>query len=337
MSARSIGAISLLAFAAACGGEEPPTLELVPIVVLGDTSGPGMFVTQPYTVARLPNGRYLVGAYSNELVRVFDSTGEFLSSIGKQGPGPEEYSSPSLVMVDDDGTIVIMDNELRSRTELTSKLVFRRRDRLGGNALWFSELLSDGSYVLNRPVLTPDGGASIQSYARDGTPLGDYEEPVIPCKDPNECMWNSPRIFAGDGAGGLWAARPVAWPAVFRYDSVGNLLRQFDLQLEWFPHGAPKGGAEYPTLSSMWVDDDGRMWLAGRSPTAPTGADSIRHGGLSHVDVLDSLSGMAFAAATVGEAELVHLLGDHLVAAIGEDSAGFYRVRVYRAVLHDGT
>lgn len=335
MSARSLATTSLLAFAAACGGDEAPSLALVPIVVLGDTAGPGMFASEPFTVARAADGRYLVGAYSNELVRVFDSTGAYLSSIGKLGPGPEEYSSPNLVMVDDDGAIVIMDSEMRARTELTPDLAFRRRDRLGGSALWFSELLSDGSYVLNRPVLTPDGGPSILSFARDGTPLGDYEEPVAPCKDPNECMWSSPRIFAGDGAGGLWAARPVAWPAVFRYDSSGNLLRQFDLDLEWFPHAAPKAGADYPTLSSMWVDHDGRLWLAGRSSTGST--DSMLPGTLGRVDVMDSITGSPIAAAMLGDANLVHLLGDAQVAAIVEDSAGYYRVRIYRAVLRDGS
>ena len=334
---RELVALMLAGFAVACGGEEAPSLRLEPIATLGDTSGPGMFVAEPFSIARTLDGRYLVGVYDNELVRLFDSTGAYLTSIGQIGPGPREYISPSLVTVHDDGSIIIMDNPGGTRTELAADLSFRRRDRLGGQALWFAGLLSDGSYVLNRPVSLPGGGSSIRRFGRDGSPLDDYEEPAFQCSDPNECMWHSPRIFDGDASGGLWAARPAAWPAVFRYDRDGNLQREFDLRLGWLPAGRPQQGGSYPMLSSMRVDNRGRLWLAGTAPTPAASGDASSTSRTGHVAVLDSISGAPIAEASVPDAHLLHLLRENVVAVTSEDSLGFYHVRLYRALLSGGS
>lgn len=334
MTLRRLIASAMVALAAGCGGEKEPSLQLEPIATLGDSSGKGMFVTEPFTLARTLDGKYLVAVYENELVRLFDSTGTYLESIGQLGPGPREYISPSLVMVDDSGTVIIMDNPSGTRTELAADLSFRRRDRLGGQALWFAGLLSDGSYVLNRPVFRPDGGSSIRRFRRDGSLMDDYEEPAFQCNDPNECMWHSPRLFDGDASGGLWAARPAAWPEVFRYNGDGDLLREFELQLSWLPAGRPQGGS-YPMLSSMRVDDRGRLWLAGIAPALAGSDDAAETSRTGHVAVLDSISGAPIASTTVPDVHLVHLLRENVVAVTSEDSLGFYHVRLYRALLSD--
>lgn len=76
----------------------------------GEAAGPQSFYrVAPGLVDADGDGRvYVLNGASAEVV-VFDSTGEFVRSMGSQGPGPGELERPGALSVGDDGVVSVFD------------------------------------------------------------------------------------------------------------------------------------------------------------------------------------------------------------------------------------
>lgn len=78
---------------------------------LGDVDGPG-FLEEAQHVLRDAQGRYWVG--QRGFLKVFDSEGMFVATVGRLGQGPMEFDRPAAINVDPDGGVVVFD--MRRRT-----------------------------------------------------------------------------------------------------------------------------------------------------------------------------------------------------------------------------
>ncbi|MGH7582185.1 MAG: 6-bladed beta-propeller [Gemmatimonadales bacterium] len=144
--------IALVAAVAGCGGANTPGLarsvtDTLPGGVIrvmnsgptawADTNGwkllyvrtvqpasdaPGELIS-PWEIVLLNDGRLLVHDVNPTSIKVYDSTGRYLRSIGREGAGPGEYHAPEIAVVRD--TLVIHDPQLTrlTVTTLDGKLV----------------------------------------------------------------------------------------------------------------------------------------------------------------------------------------------------------------------
>jgi len=70
--------------------------------------------------ARLSKGDLVVVDRGSRAVRLFDSAGGFLETLGGPGEGPGEFTDPGSVLVTSDDSVMVWDNALRRNTRFDS-------------------------------------------------------------------------------------------------------------------------------------------------------------------------------------------------------------------------
>lgn len=85
-----------------------PTLVLdsVPVFDIGPASGSDAEFISHVTAARLPNGQIIANGWAMKEIKLFDSAGRWLRTVGRQGGGPGEFEALGFVFSDDAGTLV---------------------------------------------------------------------------------------------------------------------------------------------------------------------------------------------------------------------------------------
>jgi len=125
----------------------------VPIVQIGEREGDEayQFVTL-WDVTRTPDGRYVAADDAAKEVKVFDSTGRHLQTIGGDGEGPGEFRAVWLVGVYRGDSIYAFDYGLMRTSIFAPDGTFGRavRNPIPGN-YWMTGVFSDGSFLLQNP------------------------------------------------------------------------------------------------------------------------------------------------------------------------------------------
>ena len=83
-----------------------------------DYDRPESLLNRPGSFLLADDGRYYVADYGDSRIAVYDSEGEYLHSIGREGEGPGEFRFPQLLWVEE-GRLAVYDPSLR-RTILFS-------------------------------------------------------------------------------------------------------------------------------------------------------------------------------------------------------------------------
>jgi hypothetical protein len=122
-----------------------------PIVRIGNTGpGEGEQLFRVGDVTRLSDGRIVVVNSSANELRVYSPTGHFIRAIGRQGPGPGEFTDPRRLWVLPGDTLVVADWTKISVFDSTGGFV--RSDVFGPWPIW--DRFPDGSYLR---LLIPPG------------------------------------------------------------------------------------------------------------------------------------------------------------------------------------
>lgn len=179
----------LLITALACAGEpRPPEIVVTTIAAFGDTAGDGAIAGTP-TIARDRAGRYYAVAPSGgagALVAVYDSTGRFLTRLGRVGDGPGEYRQPNVVTAMGD-SMAIFDAGTRRINFIGPSLEWAGSSVAPGPVM-SAVAFPNGNFVVNWPLPSGDSARGFfQRYDRKGRYLGSFEEPRAPC-DPEACL-----------------------------------------------------------------------------------------------------------------------------------------------------
>src|SRR5690606_11109285 len=87
-------------------------------------------------------------------ITVFDSTGAYITQIGREGSGPGEFRSVTDIHFNDD-SLTVYDGVSRRFTRFASSLVHSMNDRMYTEIFFRSIHLSDSPYPTNDEAVIP--------------------------------------------------------------------------------------------------------------------------------------------------------------------------------------
>jgi hypothetical protein len=239
-------------------------VRVTPVVLLGDDEGPGIIESEQSRVKRDRRGRYyLISTYSTT-VKVFDSTGTYLTSIGRTGGGPGEFRRISAIAIDEGDTLHVFDYDLGRLTVFSPTYELVRSVRLeippsfdvvpvgGGSFVFATHVASAELAGLPLHLVGPDGNVK-RSF---GSETGEYR-PDVP--------FAGRRVIAKARASGVWSGYVNQYVIELWDHRTGSLVRRITREADWFP---PRLRVERlsareppaPTLVEVREDSESRVW-----------------------------------------------------------------------------
>jgi hypothetical protein len=186
----------------------------------------------PIKVVRASSGEFVAIGWEGDLLR-FSPKGKYLGLIGRKGEGPGEYRYPSMMGIDRQGNIQIIDHQLGRRTVYSPAGKFLRSsafpDDFRGSDLHFTatgEVITAGSSRLPEHFGYP--------FLRSaGSKLGPSFGPRKKL-DPRSGDGPDPYFLTSAKAGGFWAVRKLGLDLTLWRDDA-TPARRFLYAPAWFP------------------------------------------------------------------------------------------------------
>jgi len=266
-SARALAFALAAACIAACAGDAPPPPSaehflLEPVVTFSATSGDGELESIPLLTPRIGAGYHIVSTpwgRGERLPRVFDSTGRFVRTLGREGEGPREFRAAEMVYATGD-TAMIYDMGARRMTFVAPPDSFLRTVPWQRRPYTLMEL-RDGSFVISTGDFSP--GPAMMHIARDGTLLSEFGDSA-----QTRTQEGRHRVFAPAADGGFWSARTTRRMELQKWRAPGDLEATIALSASWF---APYEELQRPTATdppspgviAIWEDAEGMVWIVG--------------------------------------------------------------------------
>ncbi len=137
-------------------GPAGPTLVLdsAPAFDIGPAGGPGAeFISSPVSAVRLRDGRIIAAGWAMSDVRVFDATGRWVRTVGRQGAGPGEFEALGFVYRGPDDSVITFEPGTQRLQHWTPAIEFRRLATLisasDRSTPWVWGAFPDGSLLLS--------------------------------------------------------------------------------------------------------------------------------------------------------------------------------------------
>jgi hypothetical protein len=161
------------------------TIDPTPALEIGVEEGEEPYMlSRVFDAVRLPDNRILVGNSSTGEIRVFDSQGKFLKSVGRKGSGPGEFAEFSSIRFWRlrDGSLLAYDGGNLRAHLFDSTLAYQRTVRIqstrDGLRAFLQGVFADGSWQMLAlvPELRNEPGTYLRSeqqfvrFNPDGTP-----------------------------------------------------------------------------------------------------------------------------------------------------------------------
>lgn len=279
--------------------EEPVAVEAAPFLTIGSTDGdPETEFFGPVLSFPLPEGRIAVAFWSAGEIRIFDSNGKFVRTLGRPGEGPGEFRALTGAWTRGD-TVEAYDRRLRRITRFrpdgTVETVTLDMGRSGfvpggvvpgvldggwlmimGTApsqtpgrieLRIGHFASDGTF---RRILAQSGGPEVYSAMRVQGPVPLSPNQVVVIREDRLYLGDSAlpeiRVITESGSGETvvrWQPRNVppkeAQQAVVRL-AVERAAPEAKESVRLRLEAAPEA-TSVPTFSTFLVDDLGYLWV----------------------------------------------------------------------------
>ena len=274
-------------------------ISLDTILTIGGLDGPGLHVLSYFSRAAVDHrGRILIVDPSQEPeFSVFDSTGAFIRSVGRFGPGPGEYEGISHINVGP-RYIHVFDYD-RGRTMLDRDFEVIRTDRFPGQVL-SSVVTTEDDVIFMGDVGTPTSAGhkvhilrasgELESFGGDNSSMWRAGSPTQHLTGDERTLW---AIQARSNRLRLWSLVPRVAPGKV----VDRAVEEFDRDnpaTVSFPRSTNRGAM---------LDDKG-LWIVWQSPD-PEWTERQTQGGLptepwnvildSWIDLVDPESGTTLA------------------------------------------
>jgi 6-bladed beta-propeller len=238
------------------------TIELERVVTLGDREGEG-YVGFPVGVGQLSDGEWvLVQDEHMTQIAVFAADGTFRRRVGRMGGGPGEFRQIMHLSVDPSDSVFAYDAMARRLNVLDGSLNVRRTVLFPAMP---SELAfqRDGGIVVGGSSALPDRhGYPLHLFSRAGEHVRSFAR-IDHEHRPRENLDPLVRSMASAGDGRIWSARYTEY-VVELWTTAGDQLAELRRDVDWFePHengGFNGDDPPNPTLASIHVDAEGRLW-----------------------------------------------------------------------------
>jgi hypothetical protein len=196
---------------------------------------------------------------------VFDSTGRFVSRLGRLGDGRGEYQGARVVAIGPADTAFIFDLRTQRLSVSAPNLRFVRSTAVQVLVL-DATMASKDRIAIAAIVPDPDRfgiplhlldptGRYVLSFGEDiGRPiLPDEEAPLR-------------RKLASAAMGGIWSADEWGQYRIRRWDANGHLVTEFTRRAAWLSEGIPSSSKapDIPppaSIAGLFEDDDGLLWV----------------------------------------------------------------------------
>lgn len=318
------------------------------VTSIGDADGPGFLAGFPWSVVRDSRGRYIVATESKVPPQVFDSTGRFLRTIGRFGPGPNEYNEVVAIVVGPGDTLFLFDRINARMTVIGPDYMLVRTAPIPSSVA-SAAITAQGLIVIS---------ASINDRDRVGFPLhvfdklGEYKAPsgaVVPSLRPRDMYYLARRVAASHD-GGVWAAPFTYSYEISKWTVDGKLARTLVREVAWF-RPVDSAWAATPTVPPMSFtravieDSLGLLWTAievpDRSWKDGLVEDRMRNGKMAYkpgivsklldgvVEVIDPRAGRLLGSVRFDD-PVWHIMQGGMVVSAREDDDGILRLQVWR-------
>jgi hypothetical protein len=237
---------------------------------IGDTTGPGMVSDQGRIWLDSRNRLYVGGPKQGSVVKVYDSAGRYLRTIGRAGRGPGEFTSPYVVGFSGNRVThvfdviphrwVVFDSGYRALSTTTLPFAPVAAVMLSADlAILTGE--SHGRETIGYPLhLFSRSRGLVRSFGVD-RPIADPRRPQ-----------NITRIIAPAAGGRVWATRGSAYE-IELFDTLGVRRSRIVRDVPWFrPWTSDTStGLEsrtQPFISDIREDGSGLLWVLLNVPDA---------------------------------------------------------------------
>lgn len=321
-------------------------------MALGVEDGPGSLTSVDAEAIRTKHGEYVVRGMYVPSMAVFDASGRYVRTIGRDGGAPGEYRGIASVAPYRRDSLLVLDWGTQRFSVLGPTLAYAR-----GGALPFipglsTVALSDGSFVHHVHRNTPElVGLPLHRLSPDGSLLGSFGSATGRYR-PDIPHFTS-RTVAAANASSVWVA-PLTAYEIERIDAVsGRVERRLLRNVPWFADGrTPRFVSSAPDrpppplLVGLRQAPDGLLWVLAAVPDANWRAQVQTDRG-SHgfrildeqgyydtiIEVIDPSSGALLASQRVDQ-YLRQFVDDHLVGTVIEDAdTGIPRLQVWEVRL----
>lgn len=312
-------------------------IRVVPLIVLGDTSGPGELSQPARQVVLDDRGRYYVSFATQTGPLVFDSRGRFQGTIGRAGDGPGEFRTMLIAEVARDTAWIIDGINARLSAMRYDGSAWRYAaswQRPGMPVVPFavSRLLS-GTLMMNGSIATAerigfplhlmDTSGAIRSF---GT--------LNPVLRPGATALGMRKLWPSS-QGGVWVAHASRFQFE-HYDVTGRMTGHWSRPVDWFlPHDGsqllgPEEKPPSPRLSAIAEDAQGLIWILVAVPDPRYREAFATHMGPGRIDIVnrDLLSDTIIEIYDLRAGALLATkrIPQALLAVIGQDGNGLQAV-----------
>jgi hypothetical protein len=278
MEIRRVAASVLILVLAACAAQQdeaaestavqtalecrPCRVEQTPIVRLGDVDGAG-HVSEQGTVAQTNDGRYLVVSnFEPGIIKLFDSTGQYIGTTGRLGSGPGEYQSPWSIIPEAE-FITIFDYAAVRATRLSANLEHLETRPMRVRSTVVAKV-SDDLYVFSTPQRRGSTVSPIQVYNWSTDELISVLDSVVPINsDPQETFLT----VAQGHEGTVWVAQRGTYRLDLWDARSGIRLRRIEPAAQWFAEGRQRESGiarrvpPRPSIVALAHDASDHLWV----------------------------------------------------------------------------
>lgn len=264
--------------------------------ISGEDQDGNIILFEPRLLLVDDNEKIYISESKDQVIKVFDSDGKYIKTIGAKGSGPGEFQMIAYLAITKDGKLIVMDRRARRTSFFDTSGQFLKSFQWQTDYYNFI-LMRSSSYIISEIVYGTDrqfqelfvkeidfNGKEIRSYGQF-TP----EEPKIIRKGNSSHYISLPvsphSVFAGDQDRGLLFHCLNSKYIIGVYDTSGKLFRKIDLPYSPVPF-TNKDAKEYRAIyenspdeivreevktmkmpkvknivSMMYVDDERNLWV----------------------------------------------------------------------------
>jgi hypothetical protein len=239
--------------APAAGGEPAALQEFLSAFQLVDSieleQSPQTPIVRVSGLALSRDGRLALADASESNVKLFDSRGRLLLTLGRNGSGPAEFQQPRFPRFGADGRLFVGDGQLNRITEFDSGGGFRRTIELDGMTPLMGLALGSGSeFYLTGPGR---GGRLVHFADTSGKTTGGFllADQARPVQQPDSPLWRMLSQQWLAGAGTLLYVASTLSDSLWELDPATGKSRSSRVQVPGYvqprlPEALPRGIAE---------------------------------------------------------------------------------------------
>ena len=295
---------------------------------------------------------FLVDFADRRTIKVFDLSGGFVRSIGRDGEGPGEFRQVTDIAVSSQDSLLALDSDLARISVFGPDLAFSHSFSVVPVATWGEDSsltpLPNGDVLVTGRIGTRDlVGIPHHRFDRSGKRVSSFGDPPVRGSFLREQV-NRPATL--DDPGAVWVAHAEEYSLTL-WSLSGEKRETFHPVRGWFedsryiPGGMQEGdGVFRPHASLMDIEKGakGYLWVLGRGPDlewreslGPGGERGELEAYFDYFLEVFSEEGKLIAARRVQEGLLLGFLdAEHLFGTIYE--GGGFRTAIWRIHLETG-